>query len=353
MKGKNKKTEMRLQCPILKSDYDKILLAHGSGGTLMNQLIEKIFVSSFKNDALSQGHDGSVFEVDGKRLAMTTDSYVVHPVFFPGGDIGSLAIHGTTNDLVMCGAKPIAVSAGFILEEGFPIEDLWKIVQSMKKAADEVGVEIITGDTKVVDRGKADGVFINTTGIGIVDDNINISPSEVQVGDAIIISGDVGRHGMAIMQEREGLEFESKILSDSASLADMVLSLLKQGDIHCMRDLTRGGLASALNEIAQKRGVGIQINESAVAVEENVRGACELLGFDPFYVANEGRCIFFVPEKDSAAMLAEIKKHSLGKDAACIGVVLEKNPGRVTVQNDFGTMRILDMLTGEQLPRIC
>ncbi len=321
---------------------------------MMNQLIEKIFVASFKNDALSQGHDGAVFEVDGKRLAMTTDSYVVHPVFFPGGDIGSLAIHGTTNDLVMCGAQPIAMSAGFILEEGFPVEDLWRIVQSMKRAADEIGVEIVTGDTKVVDKGKADGVFINTTGVGLIRHDKKILPGSVKPGDVVILSGDVGRHGMAIMQEREGLEFEPKILSDSAPLAGMVLPLLeKKIDIHCMRDLTRGGLASALNEIAQKRGVGIQINESAVAVEENVRGACEILGLDPFYVANEGRCVFFVPEQEGKKVLAQIKQYPLGKNAACIGFVSEENPGRVTVKNDFGTTRILDMLAGEQLPRIC
>lgn len=320
----------------------------------MNQLIQKIFVASFNNEALSQGHDGAAFNVGGKTFAMTTDSYVVHPAFFPGGDIGSLAIHGTTNDLVMCGARPIAVSAAFILEEGFPVVDLWKIVQSMKEAADHVGVEIITGDTKVVDKGKADGIFINTTGIGLVEHGICISPREVQVRDAVIISGDVGRHGMAVMQKREGLEFESEILSDSASLAPMVLPLLQKGiDIHCMRDLTRGGLASALNEIAAEAGVGIEINEGSVLVEENVRGACEILGLDPFYVANEGRCVFFTSLEESQKILRLIKKHPLGANAAVIGAVVEQDPGRVTVKNDFGAARILDMLTGEQLPRIC
>lgn len=319
----------------------------------MNELIEKIFVNSFRSAQLSQAHDGAVLEIDGKRIAMSTDSYVVHPVFFPGGNIGSLAVHGTVNDLVMCGAKPVGISTGFILEEGFSMEDLWKIVQSMNKAAEDAGVPIITGDTKVVNRGKVDGIFINTTGIGVLEHGRIICPDAVQEGDVVLISGDVGRHGMAIMQEREGLEFESKILSDSAPLADMILPLVDKYEIRCMRDLTRGGLASALNEIAKKRGVGIEINESSIAVEENVRGACELLGLDPFYVANEGRCVLFVSENDSAEILARIKNHSLGKYASRIGTVQAKESGRVIVKNDFGTTRILDMLTGEQLPRIC
>jgi len=341
-------------CPIPKSDHDKILLGHGSGGVLMHQLIEKVFQKAFQNPLLGQNHDSTVVDVPGSKLAVTTDSYVIHPLFFPGGDIGSLAVHGTVNDLAMSGARPLYMSVGFILEEGFPIEDLKRIGESMRKAAEESNIQIIAGDTKVVDRAKADGVFINTTGIGIVEHALKISPKSVQPGDVIILSGDIGRHGIAIMAQREGLQFESTIESDLASLSAMVLPLFDQSvDVHCLRDLTRGGLATALNEIAQDSGFHIMIEESAILVDDQVRGACEILGLDPLYVANEGRCIVFVPADQAELVLSVLKKNPQGAHASMIGRVFEAQDGRVTLKSALGTVRIIDMLSGEQLPRIC
>ncbi len=343
-----------LNCPIPKFDHEKILLGHGSGGVLMHQLIENVFKKEFQNPLLGQNHDSTVVDISGSKLAVTTDSYVIHPLFFPGGDIGSLAVHGTVNDLAMSGAKPLYMSVAFILEEGFPIEDLKRIAESMRKAAEESGIQIIAGDTKVVDRGKGDGVFMNTTGIGIVEHALKISPRSVQPGDVIILSGDIGRHGSAIMAQREGLQFESTIESDSASLSDMVLPLFDQGvDVHCLRDLTRGGLATALNEIAQDSGFHITIEESAIRVDDQVRGACEILGLDPLYVANEGRCIVFVPAEQAEETLSILKKNPQGAQASMIGRVSETQDGRVTLKSTLGTVRIIDMLSGEQLPRIC
>jgi hydrogenase expression/formation protein HypE len=281
--------EFTLSCPIPISQYPQILLAHGGGGKLMHQLIEKIFGAAFANEYLNERHDGAALTLNGAKLAFTTDSYVVRPLFFPGGDIGKLAVYGTVNDLAMCGARPLFLSAGFILEEGLPMETLWKIVQSMREAAHKAHVQIVTGDTKVVDKGKGDGVFINTAGIGIIEHSLAISPKNVRPGDLILLNGDVGRHGIAIMAVREGLSFESAIESDCAPLAEVVLKLIEAGiELHCLRDLTRGGLASALNEIAQTAQVHITIDESAVPVREDVQGACEILGLDPLYVANEG-----------------------------------------------------------------
>ncbi len=341
-------------CPIPQSDYAQILLAHGGGGRLMHQLIERTIVPAFRNPVLDVRHDSAVLDVAGARLAFTTDGYVVRPLFFPGGDIGSLAVNGTVNDLAMCGAKPLYLSAGFVLEEGLPVETLHRILASMKRAADASGVQIVTGDTKVVDRGKGDGIFITTAGLGRLDHTLPIAPTSVRAGDAVILSGDIGRHGMAIMAVREGLEFETTIESDCAPLAGLVADLISARiEVHCLRDLTRGGLASALIEIAEAGGVQIHIREAVVPVGEEVRGACEILGFDPLYVANEGRFVCFTPDADAERTLHVLRAHPLGKEAAIIGTVTHTTPGLVTLESCIGATRIVDMLSGEQLPRIC
>lgn len=348
------KDPISLQCPMPIKDYSEVLLAHGGGGRLMNELIEKVFRSSFAGKKPRARHDGAVFQIGSKRLAFTTDSYVVHPLFFPGGDIGRLAVFGTVNDLAMCGARPLYLSAGFILEEGFPIETLSRVVESMKKAAKETGVEIITGDTKVVERSKADGVFINTAGIGVVEHSQKIMPKSIKVGDQIILSGDLGRHGMAIMALREGLKFESKITSDLAPLNGPVQALLKAGiKVRCLRDLTRGGLSSALNEIADDSGCTLRIRESEIPVRSDVRGACEILGLDPLYVANEGRMVIFTAPSDAKRALNILKKHEPSRGSCLIGEVADKKESLVVLQTSVGTHRVLDMLSGEQLPRIC
>lgn len=342
-------TDFTLACPIPRVDGDTVQLAHGSGGRAMHKLLEAVFMPAFANPALAAAHDGARLDIGGTRLAFSTDSYVVRPLFFPGGDIGSLAVNGTVNDLAMCGARPLFLSAGFILEEGLPMETLREVVASMQAAAAAAGVQIVTGDTKVVDKGKGDGLFINTAGIGVVEHRQVIAPTQVRPGDAVLISGDVGRHGMAIMAVREGLEFESTIVSDCAPLAESVLALLGAGiDVHCLRDLTRGGLASGLCEIALSASVHIHIEESAVPVQEEVRGACEILGLDPLYVANEGCFAAFVAPQDAARALA-----LLGPDARQIGIVSDEHDRLVTLTSAIGATRILDMLTGEQLPRIC
>jgi hydrogenase expression/formation protein HypE len=341
-------------CPIPITDYPNVLLAHGGGGRLMHQLIDRMLRPSLDNPLLAQGHDGAVFQVDGARLAFTTDSYVVQPLFFPGGDIGQLAVHGTVNDLAMCGARPLYLSLGLIVEEGFPMDDLWRVVQSISQAARSAGVQIVTGDTKVVDRGKGDGIFINTAGLGLVAPGVDIDPAGVRPGDCVILSGDVGRHGIAIMAQREGLDFESVIESDTAPLVRPVMALLDSGaQVRCLRDLTRGGLASALIEVAQSSRVRIDIDEGALPVRDDVRGACEILGLDPMYVANEGRFVAFVPEADAPAALAALQSDPLGAGATIIGEVVAAGSGQVTVKTPIGGRRILDMLSGEQLPRIC
>jgi hydrogenase expression/formation protein HypE len=345
---------MNFSCPIPINQYPNLLLAHGGGGNLMRQLIENMFVPAFKNNLPATKHDGAVLNFNDVKLAFTTDSYVVHPLFFPGGDIGTLAINGTVNDLAMCGARPLYLSAGFILEEGLPMETLWRVVQSMQQAAEAAHVQLVTGDTKVVDKGKGDGMFINTAGIGMIEHNLTIAPTSVRPGDVILLNGDLGRHGMAIMAVREGLEFESKIESDCAPLADLVLQLLDAGiKIHCLRDLTRGGLASALNEIAETAQLQINIEESAVPIREDVQGACEILGFDPIYVANEGRFIAIVEQADAERALAILHSHALGAEASIIGKVMADANGLVTMKSKIGVNRIVDMLSGEQLPRIC
>jgi hydrogenase expression/formation protein HypE len=350
----NDDDRFNLTCPVPIGSYPTVLLAHGGGGRLMHQLIEQVFAPAFSNPALDARHDAAVVQVGSTRLALTTDSYVVKPLFFPGGDIGSLAVNGTVNDLAMAGARPLALSAGFILEEGLPIEMLTRIVSSMREAAAQASVQVVTGDTKVVDKGKGDGVFINTAGIGIVEHKLTIGPAAVRPGDVIVLSGDIGRHGIAIMATREGLAFESTIESDCAPLAAPVLDLIAAGiDVHCLRDLTRGGLASALNEIATSSGRSIAIDERPVLVREDVQGVCELLGFDPLYVANEGRFVAFVPREQAAGAVEVLRRHDVSSGAAVIGAVTEDGSGLVTMKTRIGASRIVDLLSGEQLPRIC
>jgi hydrogenase expression/formation protein HypE len=343
-----------LQCPIPINELPQILLSHGGGGRLMHQLIQKMFVKSFGEETLQVVHDSAVINLDKTKIAFTTDSYVVNPLFFPGGDIGSLAINGTVNDLAMSGARPLYISLGFILEEGLEMESLWRITQSIKEAADKANVQVITGDTKVVDRGKGDGIFINTSGIGVIEHDIVISPNSIKIGDSILVNGDLGRHGMAIMAVREGLEFETTIESDSAPLCGCVQELLAQDiEIHCMRDLTRGGLASASNEIAEASGLKLTLDEIRIPVCEEVKGACEILGLDPLYVANEGRFILFVPA-DYVEKALEVLRNQCGCEMACvIGEVASNSEGIVELNSVLGPARILDMLSGEQLPRIC
>lgn len=320
----------------------------------MHELLEGLLLPSFNNDLLLERHDGATLNIADARLAFTTDSYVVKPIFFPGGDIGTLAINGTVNDLAMCGARPLYLSSAFILEEGFPMESLRRVVESMRITAADAKVQLVTGDTKVVDKGKGDGIFVNTAGIGVVEHHLIIAPSSVRVGDVILLSGDLGRHGVAIMAMREGLSFESTIESDCAPLWEPVAALLEAGvEIHCLRDLTRGGLSSGLIEIAETAQLRISIDELAIPVREDVAGACEILGLDPLYLANEGRFIAIVPEHETARALDILNRHAVSSGAVRIGQVLEKPVGLVTMKSRLGTERILDMLSGEQLPRIC
>jgi hydrogenase expression/formation protein HypE len=341
-------------CPVPVPDHPEIVLAHGGGGALTHQLIETIFIPAFANPILEARHDGAVFELGSSRLAFTTDSYVVRPWCFPGGDIGALAVTGTVNDLAMCGARPLYLSVGLILEEGFAMSALRRVVASMKDAAASAGVMLVTGDTKVVDNGSGDGIFVNTSGIGIIEGDTAVSPGHVRPGDVVLLSGDVGRHGMAVMAAREGLEFETPIESDMAALCRPVLALLEaRVEVHCLRDLTRGGLATALVEIAAAAGVGVSIDETAVPVSDEVRGACEILGFDPLYVANEGRFAAIVPAAEQERALEILRADTLCRNACAIGTVSESEPGIVTSRTVIGGRRVLDMLSGEQLPRIC
>ncbi|MCG2588795.1 hydrogenase expression/formation protein HypE [Rhodohalobacter sulfatireducens] len=353
-KSEKKEGTASFHCPIPISDYKSVLLAHGSGGKLTNDLIRKMFVPPFRNEQLENLHDGAILpSLNGRQLTISTDSFVVNPIFFPGGDIGSLSVHGTVNDIAMCGAEPLYLSVGLIIEEGFPMDDLWTIILSMEKAAKEAGVQVVTGDTKVVDRGKCDKIFINTTGIGAVWPEMKIGASEIQAGDKIIVSGDIARHGISIMSVREGLEFETVIETDSASLHGLVNAMRKKGEIHALRDPTRGGVSSALNELAEASGYGIQIDEENLPIREQVRGACELLGLDPLYVANEGKLLAFVNSEDADAVLNAMRADPLGKEAAVIGEVVEDHPGLVVLNSRIGGRRVVDMITGEQLPRIC
>ena len=331
---------------------DKVLLAHGSGGKLSHDLIES-FLPLFDNTLLNKLDDAAVFEPGG-RLAFTTDSYVVSPIFFPGGDIGKLAVCGTVNDLAMSGATPLYLSLSLIIEEGLPMVDLQRVMTSVKEAAKEAGVKVITGDTKVVNRGSADKLFINTSGVGVVPPGVDISGSQARLGDNIILSGTIGDHGIAVMSQREGLEFSSPVESDCAPLHRLVTDMLKVSDqIHCLRDPTRGGLASTLNELAWQSGVGMKIGEEKIPVREAVRAACELLGLDPLYVANEGKLVAIVPSAKAKSVLDIMHKNPYGKQAAIIGEVVAEHPGRLVMRTSLGASRIVDMLVGELLPRIC
>jgi hydrogenase expression/formation protein HypE len=346
--------ENLLACPVPFGDRDHITMAHGGGGRLTNNLIESMFRTAFSNEALNTRHDGAILNVGGARVAMTTDSYVVHPLFFPGGDIGTLAVNGTVNDLAMCGARPLYLSTAFLMEEGLPMETLQRVVHSMQAAAEAADVVLVTGDTKVVDHGKGDGLFLNTAGIGLIEHDLTIAPSSVRPGDAIILSGDVARHGMAIMAVREGLEFESTIESDCAPLANVVISLIEEGiDVHCLRDLTRGGLASALVEIAESSELRLTLDEAAIPVNPDVAAACEILGLDPMYVANEGRFVCFCPDDQAEQAVAIMRRFPVSAAACLIGQVGDEGSGLVTMKSRIGVNRIVDLLSGEQLPRIC
>jgi hydrogenase expression/formation protein HypE len=342
-----------LACPVPAPATDTIQLAHGSGGRAMERLLDTVFRPAFGNPTLDRRHDGARLDLAGP-LAFTTDSYVVQPLFFPGGDIGTLAVNGTVNDLAMCGAVPRVLSAGFILEEGLAMETLRRVVLSMREAAALARVEIVTGDVKVVDRGKADRLFINTTGIGTIVARGVVEPQRVRAGDVLILSGDIGRHGVAVMATREGLGFESAITSDCAPLAEPVLALIESGvEVRCLRDLTRGGLASALCEIAETAGVSIHIVERDIPVREDVRSACELLGLDPLHVANEGRFVTFVSPQQGQRALDVLRGFSVGEGASVIGTVGAAPAGRVTCRSPIGGTRVVDRLAGDQLPRIC
>jgi len=344
-----------LSCPVPLSHRTEITVGHGGGGRLTQELIDRVFRPAFANPALEAQHDGALLRLpDGTRLAFTTDSHVVSPLFFPGGDIGEIAVNGTVNDLCMCGARPLWLSAGFVLEEGFPIATLEKVVASMKAAAVVAGVSIVTGDTKVVERGKGDGLYVTTAGVGIIETKLTVAPASIRAGDAVILSGDVGRHGMAIMATRAGLEFESALVSDCAPLVAPVQALLQSGlEIHCLRDLTRGGLATSLVELAESSKLSIAVDAAKIPVSELVQGACEILGLDPLYVANEGRFVCLVPAAQAAEALAIIAKTAPGGPPAVIGHVGAGPAGQVTQRSVIGAERIVDRLSGEQLPRIC
>lgn len=333
---------------------DKILLDHGSGGKMSHSLITDIVLPLFDNPILSQLNDGAIFDIGKKRLAFSTDTYVVDPIFFPGGNIGTLSINGTVNDIAMCGATPLFLSAGLIIEEGFSLTDLKTILQEMSIAAEKAGVKIVTGDTKVVPKGAADKIFINTSGIGIIPENVDIASHRAQPGDKIILSGSIADHGITVLTQREGMAFGSSVVSDTAPLNHMVKHMLSVcKDIHVLRDPTRGGVGTALNEIALKSEVGIKIFEEKIPVKNEVAGICEILGFDPIYIANEGKLLAFVPPDHAEKVLAAVREDKFGKDACIIGEVVSDYPRKVFMQTRIGGTRIVDMLTGEQLPRIC
>jgi len=341
-------TNFNLNCPMPFDNSDHVTMAHGGGGKIMNQLIQNLFQSTLSNSHLDQLHDGAIIDLGDKKLAFSTDSFVINPIFFPGGDIGSLAVHGTVNDIAMCGAIPKYLSLAFIIEEGFPMADLERIVTSVKFASEKAGVDVVTGDTKVVDNGKGDGIYINTAGIGEVMQGVDICPKNVTPGDAVIVSGDIGRHAIAIMAIREGLEFSTTIKSDSMAVNYQVKSIIDHGVYpNCFRDCTRGGLASALVEISQVANAHIQLEEQCIPVLDEVKGACEFLGFDPIYLANEGRFVTFVSENDAEKVI------SLIPSAKQIGKVVSSGETKVTMKQPYGPAKIVDMLSGEQLPRIC
>jgi hydrogenase expression/formation protein HypE len=343
-----------LACPVPFAADEFILLGHGSGGRLSAKLMDEVFLPSFRNSALERMDDQAVFDVPAGRVAMSTDTYVVKPMFFPGGNLGELAVYGTVNDLAVGGATPKYLSAGFVLEEGLPLETLRRLVSAMAAAARRCGVEIVTGDTKVVEKGSGDGAFINTTGLGFVPVGVSYSAAKVKLGDRIVLSGTLGEHGIAILAQREGLELGGDLRSDAAPLHELCAAVMKAAPgLHAMRDLTRGGLSSALNEIARSARVGVEIDERAIPVRDQVRGACELFGLDPLYVANEGKMIAFVPQEEAEAAVAAMQGNQLGRAARVIGVVTERHVRMVTMRTTLGTERIVDMLAQDQLPRIC
>ncbi|MFN8237306.1 MAG: hydrogenase expression/formation protein HypE [Chitinophagales bacterium] len=348
------KLKIELQCPMPKFDFDVITLGHGSGGLLTHRLLQSGVFNVLKNDFLDQQHDGAIFELNGK-VAFSTDSYVVSPVFFPGGNIGDLAVNGTVNDLAMCGAQPKYLSLGFIIEEGFTMEEFWKVLVNIKEAADRANIKIVTGDTKVVEKGKGDKIFINTSGVGLLHPKANIHHNNIEAGDVIIVSGNIATHGIAIMSVRKGLEFETDIISDTANLNHTVNSLIEKfgNDIKFLRDPTRGGVASVLNEIAELTQLGYYLDQSKIPIDEQVDGACEMLGLDPLYVANEGLFMAVVNKEIADDFLAVLKLDSNGINAAIIGNVTAENPGKVILKSRIGGKRIVNYLTGEQLPRIC
>lgn len=341
-------------CPVPFLNYTEVLLGHGSGGKLTADLVEKLFLPAFRNSYLEKLDDQAVVTVNGSRLAFTTDSFVVTPIFFPGGDIGRLAVNGTVNDLAMSGARPLYLSAAFILEEGLPLADLQRIVRSMQEACETAGVILVTGDTKVVNRGSGDKVFINTSGMGIIERDLLISADRANVGDKIILSGSIADHGMAVMSKREGLEFENEILSDTAPLNSLVEAMLEASqEIHCLRDPTRGGIATTLNEIVRRSNVGIVLDEKRIPIREDVKGACEILGIDPLYVANEGKLVAVVDREEAEKVLDRMRGHRDGKEAQIIGEVVAEHPRMVVMRTGIGGTRIVDLMMGEQLPRIC
>jgi len=346
-------------CPLPLQNYPTIVMGHGSGGKMMSDLIRHMFLPLLDNEALNQLGDAAVLELNpdnqgSSRLAFSTDSFVVHPLIFPGGNIGDLAVYGTVNDVAMTGARPLFLSAGFILEEGLPMETLGQITTAFAAAAEQAGVQVVTGDTKVVNKGHGDGLFINTTGIGLIPPGVDIAPGNAEVGDAVIVSGSVGDHGMAIMSVREGLEFETRIVSDTAPLHELVETMLAASpDIHCLRDATRGGLAAALNELAKSSQLGIAFEEEQVPLRAAVKAACEMLGMDPLYVANEGKLVAIVNGEEAEEVLAAMHSHPSGQDATIIGKVVSEHPSMVVSKTGIGGSRVVDLPAGELLPRIC
>lgn len=342
-------------CPLPITEHSTVQLGHGSGGKMMNDLISNLFVWAFNNPTLSAMNDQAELQINGSRIAFSTDSFVVDPLFFPGGDIGDLAVNGTVNDVSMSGARPMFLSTGFIVEEGFSLNSLKRIVESMQAAAQKAGVAIVTGDTKVVNKGKGDKVFINTAGIGVIEHDFKLSSDQIQPGDAVILSGTIADHGITILSQREGLHFEAPVESDTAALQELIAGIIASGGaaVRVMRDPTRGGVAAALNEFAQAANVGIRIAEERIPVHNAVAGACEMLGIDPLHVANEGKLIAIVAREKAEAVLRNMRKNPLGKDAAIIGDCTSQDAGLVSMKTKLGAWRIVDMLVGEQLPRIC
>jgi hydrogenase expression/formation protein HypE len=352
--GEEQRSIAEMVCPVPLPSGELVLLGHGSGGKLSADLIHDVFLAAFDNPILARMDDQAIVSIDGLRLAFTTDTFVVKPLFFPGGDIGSLAVHGTVNDLAMGGAQPLFLSAAFIIEEGLPMETLRRVAASLRQAASHAGVQVVTGDTKVVEKGSGDGLFINTSGIGVVADGVHLSADRARPGDRVLLSGAIGDHGIAILAKREGLEFDSPLESDSAALHTLVAAMLAaSAEIRCLRDPTRGGLSSTLNEFAAQAQVGIEIDERAIPVREEVKGACEMLGLDPLYVANEGKLVAIVAPDAADRVLAAMRLHPLGAQARIIGSVTASHPRLVTMRTTVGPTRIVDMLAGDQLPRIC